>query len=203
MSFSVSRTLSISLLCLGFTTFGLTACEDEVSPPGDTGMTTTHGGQATQGGHGDHGTAPNASDCMGAAGFAPGIMVTGTVPNDAAGLSTHKLTVINSVPVNPEIGTDNAWFLRVDTLAGQPVDGATFKAFTPEMPHHGHGLPAQARVQVLPEPAAGPGIYRATNLNFNMPGFWKTTAIVEGQNPDGTTWVQSFVFDTCIGTAAQ
>lgn len=203
MSFSIHRTLSFSLLSLSLAAFGLTACEDDDPKDGDTGMHATQGGQGTHGGHGTHGNDPNASDCMGAAAFAPGIVVTGTAPTGAAGLSTHKLTIANSEPVNPEVGHNNAWIIRLETLTGQPVDGATFKVFAPEMPHHGHGLPAQALVQVLPEPAAGPGMYRVTNLNFNMPGYWKTTSIVEGTNPDGTMWTQSFVFDTCIGTPVQ
>lgn len=205
MSFSIRRTLSFSLLSLGLASFGLTACEDDDPKEGETGAHMTHGSHGatgthgTTGTHGGHGTDPNSSDCMGAAAFAPNIVVTGKVPNNDAAPSTHKLTIINSEPVNPEVGTNNAWIVRLDTLAGQPVDNATFKAFTPEMPHHGHGLPAQNLVQILPETAAGPGVYRVTNLNFNMPGYWKTTAIVEGANPDGTTWMQSFVFDTCIG----
>lgn len=202
MRFSIRRPLSFSMLTLGLTSFGLTACGDDVDPPGETGMHTTQG-HDTHGSHGGHGTDPNPSDCKGAAAFAPGIMVTGKVPNDAAGLSTHKLTVINSEPVNPEVDRDNAWIVKLETLAGQPVDNANFKAFVPEMPHHGHGLPAQHRVMVAPQPAAGPGVYRVSNLKFNMPGFWQTTAIVEGQNPDGTTWAQNFVIDTCIGTKPQ
>lgn len=183
--------------------FGLTGCEDD--DPAETGGTaTTTMGTGSHAGHDPHpGHGPNSSDCKGAAAFAPGIMVTGTVPNDAAGLSTHKLTIINSEPINPEVGHNNAWIMRLDTLAGQPVDGATFKNFVPEMPHHGHGLPSQHLVQVTPQPAAGQGVYRASNLNFNMPGFWKTTAIVEGKNADGTMWVQQFVIDTCIGSKPQ
>lgn len=200
MNFKIHRVLSLSMLGLGLATFGLTACEDDEPAATTAGMTSTaghgtHGGHDTHGGHG----TPDSADCLGAAKFAPGIMVTGKVPGDPAGLNTHKLTIINSEPVNPEVGHNNAWILRLDTMAGVPVDGANFKSFTPEMPHHGHGLPAQHLVQITPNPAAGPGIYRVSNLAFNMPGFWKTTAIVEGQNPDGTTWAQSFVIDTCIG----
>lgn len=198
----IRRTLSLSTLTLSVAIFCLAACGDD-QPSTTVGTGTagtaghgTHGGHGTQGGHG----TPDSANCMGAAKFAPGIMVTGKVPNDPAGLSTHKLTVINSEPVNPEINHNNAWLVRLDTLAGQPVDGARFKAFVPEMPHHGHGLPSQHLVQITPNPAAGPGVYRVSNLAFNMPGFWKTTALVEGQNPDGTTWVQSFIIDTCIGT---
>lgn len=192
MRFFSKRTLCASALTLGMATFGLSACSDSETP-GATGTAGTHGtqsGHGTHGGHGGHGNDPNSSDCKGAAPFAPGIMATGT---------THKLTVINSDPTSPVVNHDNAWVVQLNKLDGTPVTGARFSKFSPQMPHHGHGLPAEGRIQILETAQNGPGTYRVTNLAFNMAGYWKTDIIVEGTNPDNTAWTDTFVIETCIG----
>lgn len=190
MSLSLRRLASLSTLALSLGIIGLSACEDGDEPGQSTTMGT--GGHGTHSGHGDHGHGgPNATSCMGHPVFTPGISGMG---------ATHKLTVINSEPVKPEVDFNNAWIVKLETKAGQPVDGATFKRFSPQMPHHGHGLPAEHLVTVTAQPASGPGVYRVSNLAFSMLGYWKTEVMVEGKNPDGTSWADKLFIETCIGT---
>lgn len=184
------------LLLLGLSSTALLSCSDTDDEPGTT-MGTNTNPQGNTGGHGNHGGGHGdhpAGGCMGAAPFAPNGVVTAS--------STHRLTVINSEPVIPLTNSqDTTWILKLETVANEAVSGATFTKFSPQMPHHGHGVANEGAITVVADPSLGPGIYRANRLTFNMAGYWKTEVQIELKNPDGTTTALAPLFlETCLGS---
>ena len=67
-----------------------------------------------------------------------------------------------------EINRMHSWILHVETVAGEPVTGATIEV-DGGMPAHDHGLPTRPRVtQEL-----GRGDYRLDGMRFHMGGYWE------------------------------
>jgi hypothetical protein len=69
----------------------------------------------------------------------------------------------NIVPVNQM----HQWTLHVETVDGQPVEGATI-AVDGDMPEHGHGLPTRPQVTKY----LGNGDYLVEGMKFQMGGWW-------------------------------
>lgn len=73
------------------------------------------------------------------------------------------LSQMNPVMIN-EI---HDWTLRIETVDGEPVSGATIRV-DGGMPAHDHGLPTAPQVTEELEP----GLYLLEGVRFNMGGAW-------------------------------
>jgi hypothetical protein len=72
-----------------------------------------------------------------------------------------------SVPGTPPINVVHEWVIHVETVAGEPVEGATVR-LNGDMPAHGHGMPTQPEVTA----DLGDGDYRVEGMAFQMGGYW-------------------------------
>jgi hypothetical protein len=66
----------------------------------------------------------------------------------------------------------HTWKLHIETMDGQPVDGAAVSV-EGGMPEHNHGLPTQPQVT-----AGSDGDYFVEGMKFQMPGWWTVTVVV-------------------------
>jgi hypothetical protein len=74
----------------------------------------------------------------------------------------------------PPINQLHTWQIRVTTLDGQPVEGATI-GVDGDMPQHGHGLPTQPLVTDY----LGDGTYLVEGMKFQMGGWWVVDFTIE------------------------
>jgi len=99
--------------------------------------------------------------------------MNGEIPSDLdysnTRVSEHDLFRVSyassqdDVPVN----TMHQWTLHVETLDGQPVEGASI-IVDGDMPQHGHGLPTDPQVTKY----LGEGDYLVEGMKFQMRGWW-------------------------------
>jgi hypothetical protein len=68
----------------------------------------------------------------------------------------------------PPLNKIHTWTLHVETVDGQPVEGAIILV-DGGMPQHGHGLPTSPEVTE----DLGNGDYRVEGMKFQMLGFWE------------------------------
>ena len=67
----------------------------------------------------------------------------------------------------------HAWIIHVESVDGEPVNGATISV-TGGMPLHNHGLPTAPQMTA----ALGNGDYRLDGLRFHMSGDWQLTVTI-------------------------
>lgn len=84
-------------------------------------------------------------------------------PTDAGLYRAAVAARLNPITIN----TLHAWTIHLETLDGQPLEGAQIKV-DGGMPQHGHGLPTQPKVTRY----LGQGDYLVEGMKFNMPGWW-------------------------------
>ena len=90
----------------------------------------------------------------------------------------------------PAINQMHSWKVKLTTLDGAPVHGATFLV-DGGMPQHGHGLPTQPRVTREIED----GTYALEGMKFSMTGWWELKLAIQG--PQG---VDKVTFNTMVET---
>ena len=78
----------------------------------------------------------------------------------------YRTTISRAVDPVP-INQIHEWYLRVETAAGKPVEGARITV-DGDMPAHGHGLPTKPKVL-----SSGDGNYTVYGMKFQMPGRWQ------------------------------
>lgn len=83
--------------------------------------------------------------------------------------SNHRLFRATYTPsVTPiPIGRLHSWTLHLETLDGQPIEGARIEV-DGDMPQHGHGLPTRP----VADANLGHGNYRVDGLRYQMGGWW-------------------------------
>jgi hypothetical protein len=102
-----------------------------------------------------------------------------TPADEAASYTAISESGMYRVTLTPQIdplviNTLHRWILHVETIDGDPLDGATM-GIDGDMPAHGHGLPTQPRVTQ----ALGNGDYLVEGMKFQMPGEWVLDVTIE------------------------
>jgi len=73
---------------------------------------------------------------------------------------------------NPPVVGENGLLISLTSASAEPVLGATVSV-EPWMPAHGHGSAVVPQVSEI-----GAGEYRATQINYSMPGRWELRVVV-------------------------
>lgn len=93
-----------------------------------------------------------------------------------------RLFAVTSVPAATPRRGANTFRIRVVTLAGQPVPGATVEVLA-TMPAHGHEAPAPRVAD------KGDGLYVVDDVVFSMAGLWQLRVVARAaQGSDGKTF---------------
>jgi hypothetical protein len=113
----------------------------------------------------------------------PSHATSGTPPTDATPAPNVQAGVLSddglfvgswvSDPGTPPINVVHEWVLHIETIGGEPVEGATV-ALNGDMPAHGHGMPTQPQVTA----DLGNGDYRVEGMAFQMGGYWVVDVMV-------------------------
>lgn len=73
----------------------------------------------------------------------------------------------------PQINRIHSWVLHIESVSGEPVEGATVEV-SGGMPEHNHGLPTRPRITE----ELGGGDYRLGGMRFHMAGYWEIKVTV-------------------------